>query len=370
MEKSKSIGKWLASFGIAAFCFGYFASYIPYAMGVKMISKGLFAGMNGTGFSGFEIAPATAIASFVSMYLYITFARWWKFATHSKVFGISVPRPQWFTFISGMCTAGIIITTTLSYAFSGISIVFAMLLMRGGVLILAPMVDLIARKRKRNIYWPSWVASILSLGALIVAFMEKAGTALTVVAAIDIGIYMLSYFIRFIFMSNKAKSPDEAEKKRFFVEEQMVANPFLLVFLLVVGFIGSGMAPDSLPHKIWDGFTTFTASGYFFYAFMIGVFSYGTGLFGSLILLDKREHTFCVPANRCSSIVAGVVASYLLAIFYGQRYPSINEMIGVVMILFAIVFLSYRSVMDRKKVRAGAKAEKEASCKLKCCAEG
>lgn len=369
MNLAKKMNQKLAAFGIAALCFGYFASYIPYSMGTKMITKGLFSGMGGTGFSGFEIAPATVLGSFVSMYLFITIKGWWKHATHSKILGISVPRPQWFTFISGICTSGVIITTTLAYTFSGISIVFAMLLMRGGVLILAPVVDVIIRKRKRKIYWPSWVAALLSLGALFTAFTGKTGTAITVVAAIDIILYLGCYFMRFLFMGSRAKSSDEDEKIRFFVEEQLTANPFLFMTLFVVALIGSGMGAETIPAKLWAGFTSFLFSGFFFHAFIIGIFSYGTGLFGTLILLDKREHTFCVPANRCSSIVAGVVATYLLAIFYGQRYPGVDELTGVALILGAIIFLSYRGIVEKKMAaRENGKVKKAKGTTLKCCA--
>jgi len=354
MSFSTELKRKLAAFGIAALCFGYFAAYIPYSMMVKMITKGLFTGMDGVGFSGFEIQPVAVFGTFISMFTFLTLSGWWKYATHSKVFGISVPRPRWYTLISGTCVAGIIITTTLAYTFSGISIVFAMLLMRGGVLILAPIVDSIAKKRKRKIYWPSLVAALLSIGALVAAFMGKAATNITIVAAIDIGLYLTCYFIRFVFMSNMAKSSDDDEKKGYFVEEQMVANPGLFLALLGVGIAGAFMGPETIPGKIWMGFTEFPFKGYLIPTLLIGIFSYGTGLFGSLILLDKREHTFCVPANRCSSIVAGVVATYLLAIFFEQRFPSTNQMIGVVLILAAIIFLSYRAIVEKRQ-RAGQK---------------
>ena len=55
---------------------------------------------------------------------------------------------------------------------------------------------------------------------------------------------------------------------------------------------------------------------------MIGVLSQGTGIFGGLILLDRRENTFCVPVNRASSILAGVLASLSLAFFFGHRAPG------------------------------------------------
>ncbi len=346
----------LASLGIAALCFGYFAAYIPYSMMTKMISKGLFSGMDGVGISGFEIQPVVVLGSFVSMYIYLTLSGWWKYATHSTIFGVSLPRPQWFTFISGCCTAGIIITTTLAYTFEGISIVFAMLLMRGGVLVLAPVVDTVARRRKRTIYWPSWVASFLSLAALLIAFSQKTSTAMTVVATVDISLYLFSYFFRLFFMSNRAKSDDVDERKRYFTEEQMVANFVLPLGLIVTGLIGSQMDASTLPGQIWSGIVSFPFQGHFLHALLIGIFSYGTGLFGSLIFLDKRENTFTVPANRVSSVFAGVVATYLLMFFYGQKPPDTQELIGVIIVIFAIVFLAYRSVVEKRAAKAATQA--------------
>ncbi len=354
MTTTTGIRKHIASLGIAALCFGYFASYVPYSMMTKMITKGLFEGMDGVGFTGFQIQPIAVLASAIGMLTFITLARWWKHCTHSKIFGISVPRPQWFTFISGICTACQIITTTLAYTFSGISIVFAMLLMRGGVLVMAPIVDLVAWRRRRHIYWPSMVAAALSLGALLVAFASKAGTAMTTIAAIDIGLYLFGYFFRLLFMSNRAKSDDPVERKRYFSEEQLTANIVLFSTLVVVGLVGSTMPVTSIPGQVWYGFSVLPTSGFFWTIFLIGIFSYGTGLFGSLIYLDRRENTFTVPANRSSSIIAGLIATYLLAFFYGQRLPDVHQLVGVALIIGAIAFLAWRGAVE-KRARLAAK---------------
>lgn len=343
-----------ADLGIAALCFGYFAAYVPYAMMTKMITRGLFAGMHGNGYSGFIILPVTVLASFVSMYFYLSIAGWWRFANHRRIGTVSIPWPRWYTFISGICTAGIIVTTTLAYTFNGLSIVFAMLLMRGGVLALAPIVDVVAIKRRRQIYWPSWIAASLSLGALFMAFAGEGGMAMTVLATIDVALYLASYFLRLYFMSTYAKSHDVAEKKGFFTEEQMVANPVLFLLLFVVGLVGRGMDPDSIPGTVWQGFVDFPFQGLFWTAFLIGILSYGTGLFGSLICLDRRENTFTVPANRAASVVSGVIGTYLLAIFYGQRYPDVYQLIGVVLIVGAIFFLAYRNIVEKRRCRTPA----------------
>lgn len=342
--------KFFVSIGIAAFCFGYFASYVPYSMMTKMLTSGFFEGMHGAGFTGFQILPVVATATFIAMYLYLTFSKWWRYSTHGSLLGWSIPRPRWITFISGLCTAGVIVTTTLAYTFEGISIVFAMLLMRGGTLVIAPIVDLLAVKRKRKIYWPSWVAALLSLAALFVTFSSKSGTALTLIAIINIACYWLSYLLRFFFMSNWAKSTDSAEKKRFFTEEQMVANPVLWVTIMVTALLGSKMDPATIPGQLYSGLALFQ-SDYLWHAFLVGVFSYGTGLFGTLIFLDRRENTFTVPASRISSVIAGVVATYLLAIFYGSKFPPSSELIGLAILLVAILFLSYHTVVEKRRKR-------------------
>lgn len=356
MTDRSSLKNKLAVFGIAALCFGYFASYVPYSMMTKMITKGLCCGLNGKGLTGFQIQPIAVFASFTCMFTYITLAGWWKYVTRWKVFGLSIPRPTWFTFISGICLSGQIITTTLAYTFNGISIVFAMLLMRGGVLAMAPVVDLLVKKRKRHIYWPSWVAAGLSLAALIVAFAGKAGTAMTVIAAIDISLYLLGYFFRLFIMSLRAKSDDAVERKRYFSEEQMVANIVLFAALFFVGLSGAGTGMETIRGQIWLGFTQIPFQGSFFlFIFILGFFSWGTGLFGSLIYLDKRENTFTVPANRSASIVAGVIATYLLAFFFGQRLPSAHELTGVALIIGAIFFLAWRSSFEKKRRASSAR---------------
>jgi hypothetical protein len=341
----------LAALGIFVFCFGYFASYIPFSMMTKMLTKGLFEVQAGQGFSGFVIQPMVILATVPCIFIFLSLAGWWKYATHRTIMGVSVPWPRKVTFISGMCTAGVIATTLIAYTFKGISIVFAMLLMRGGVLAMAPVIDLIA-KRHRKIYWPSWVAALLSFVALCVSFQGDSGLAMTLVASVNIGLYLLCYFLRLYIMSNYAKSTDVDEKKGYFTEEQTVANVMLLLIMLCTCLVGSQMDPVSIPGQLWYGLMEFPKLGYNGITTIIGITSFGTGLFGGLIFLDHRENTFTVPANRVSSVLAGVVATYLLGIFYGQRYPDSAELWGTALIIVSIVFLAYRTMVEKKRTRA------------------
>ncbi len=79
-------------------------------------------------------------------------------------------------------------------------------------------------------------------------------------------------------------------------------------------------------------------------AFVAGLCSQGTGIFGSLVLLDKRENTFCIPVNRASSVLAGVAASALLAgLLPMMRLPATGELLGAALMIGALVVLALPS---------------------------
>ncbi|MBO6940180.1 MAG: hypothetical protein JJ863_34730 [Deltaproteobacteria bacterium] len=321
------------------FAFGYFAAYVPYSALTKAVTTGAVPGDGSI--DGFVLLPVTVATSMVAMFTFLTVMRWWRYASRGQLFGRSVPRPGRYTFASGFCTAAIIGTTTLAYTFEGVSIVFVMLLMRGGVLMIAPIVDTITGRRPR---WFSWVALLLSLAALLVSFSERGGYAISIVSAVDIAVYLTSYFIRLRFMSRLAKSGDRETTLRYFVEEQMVASPAMFLALVVIAIAAPGPIGDS----VREGFTTFLSSPVIGHAVLIGLLSQGTGIFGGLILLDSRENTFSVPVNRSSSILAGVAASYALALTLDADLPSTYELIGAALVITAILFLTLPPLFERE----------------------
>jgi len=264
------------------------------------------------------------------MFAFITAMRWWKHASSVQLGRLRLPRPGRYTLLSGICTAGVIATTTLAYTFEGASIVFMMLLMRGGVLILAPIVDGLTG---RKVQWFSTVGLVLSINALLVAFLEDkdAGFGITWVALADVALYLGAYFVRLRLMTKLAKSDDAALRTRYFVEEQMVATP-VLVALLAIGAL--------FIDELRAGFTTFFDRPVVMEGIVIGLCSQFTGIFGGLVLLDKRENSYSVPVNRCASVLAGVVASYVIMSWLGGTGPSIHELMGAFLIVQAILFLT------------------------------
>ncbi|WP_233261267.1 hypothetical protein [Vitiosangium sp. GDMCC 1.1324] len=326
---------------IWGYALGYFACYAPYSALTKALSLGALEGMP-RGVSGFELLPWSTLASGVGMFLFLTARGWWRYASTRTVLGVRVPFPGPWTFLSGLCSAAIIATTTLAYTFSGTSIVFMMLLMRGGVLILAPLVDVLSQRR---VAWPSWVALGLSFAAVGVATAPGVDARVSVAALVDLGVYLLGYFFRLRFMSHLAKGHDASASIRYFVEEQMVATPALVVALVGAALIGEGPVLSDIRH----GFTELLVRGRVLEELLVGVLSQGTGVFGGLILLDHRENSFSVPVNRASSILAGVVATGLLSVLLGLPGAGKRELLGAALVMGAMLVLGLPTVLKARR---------------------
>ncbi len=318
------------------FAAGYFACYAPYAAVTKLLSDGrLSAG--GARIDGFGLLPLSTVASLLGMLVFISAKRWWSYAGTVRVLGAALPAPTRWTFLSGVATAAIIATTTLAYTFEGVSIVFMMLLMRGGVLIIAPFVDALG-KRKVNL--ASWVALALSAAALAMAVRPGLDGRMTALAVVDVGAYLTGYFLRLRFMSQLAKSNDASASIRYFVEEQMVATPTVVLFLTGYALVGGGPIADNLR---W-GFTGVWQSDVWLPIVVVGLLSQGTGVFGALVLLDKRTNVFCVAVNRASSILAGTLATATLGLLGLGAAITGRELIGGGLLVAALLALAWPSI--------------------------
>lgn len=335
--------------------FGYFACYVPYTALTKMLSKPLID-TGGTKVGGLELLPPTAMASVLAMVGFLLVTGWWRHAGRRTIAGRSLPMPRKLTILSGLCSSGIIATTTLAYTLGASALVLA-LFMRGGVLVLAPIIDGISRRKVR---WFSWAALILSLSSLavvaglveidghglhFVAF-DAESMAMTTVAIVDVGLYLAFYFVRLTLMSKRAKSSDSATNLRYFVEELMVSTPALVILLALGALVLGG----DHGHELRVGFSSFFDRPVVLHAFAIGVLSQGTGIFGGLIFLDQRENTFCVPVNRASSVLAVLIASVFLTSAY-PSYPAVQraELIGAALIIAAIGFLTIAPALAKRR---------------------
>ncbi len=307
---------------------GYFAAYVPYSALTKAVTS------EADGLAGVRLLPSTALASFVTAALLLLLTGWWRRAGRLTVGRVSLPVPGPWTLLSGLCSAVIIASTTLAYTFGGISIVFMMLIMRGGVLVLAPLVDRLAR---RKVSARAWLALSLSLAAVVLAAVGRVDLRFGVAAAVDVGAYLLAYFVRLRAMSHVAKTDDADVRMRYFVEEQLVSTPALLAGLALLSVLDG---PAEL-RALGEGFSALTSVGVTWPQLAIGVLSQGTGVFGALVLLQPHENSFCVPVNRASSILAGVLATALLALAGAGGPPDARELSGAGILLIAVGLLAW-----------------------------
>ncbi len=318
--------------GIWGLGLGYFLFYTPYSGLTRALSNGILTGTHRQ-LRGTVLLPVTVMAVAIGMLGFITVMNWWKYAGHREFLGVSIPFPRRQTFLSGICMATIMGTTTLAFAFEGISIVLVLVLLRGGVLIIAPLVDTIVGRRVR---WFCWAAMLISLMAVLVVLGDATSYQLKIPATVAIAAYLTAYFIKFQLMSRLAKTNERSTTLRYFVEEQMVASPLLLFVLAALASIGLGDAMMGL--RI--GFTTFLASKESGFALLVGLLYAGLCVCTSLIFLDRRENTFCIPMHCGSSMLSGVAATYALSFAFHQTPPNQSQLVSAGLIVVALAFLS------------------------------
>jgi hypothetical protein len=287
---------------------------------------------------------AAGVGTAVVTPLIVTGLGWWRYAGRRQLLGVSMPWPTRCTLLAGLATALIIYTTTLMYSFSGVSIVLAMLLMRAGVLMLAPVVDGLFKRRVR---WFSWTAFGLSLFALVAVAAELRGYHLTWALGVTVGAYVGAYAVRLQCMNIQAKSHDRDATHRYFVEEQMVAMGVLLVVPVALGLAGS----SGVMLEIRRGFASLVASNALWPSLLIGVLYAFLYWFGTSIYLDRRENTFCISLNRCSSVLAVVAASYAIAFLFGEPLPNAGELAGAALLAIAMLFLSPLHHLRVRRIR-------------------
>ncbi len=312
--------------------FGYFAVYIPYSALIKIITLGHWPGSSDA-VSGFQLLPATAIATAVVASAIVSVMGWWKYASRRKVFGIDLPCPSSLVALSGFGTAIIMATTTLAYTTKGVSILLALLLLRGGVMIMAPMIDFAF---KRKVRWFSWLALACALAGVVVALADVHNYRMTLVATLNIVAYLTGYLLRLPCINTLAKCDDVSVTRRYLVEEMMVATTLYVAILAIGAAIGTGPILADV-RAGFEGFFTSSITGQ---GLLVGALYACLYFFGTLVYLDRRENAFCIPLNRCVSVLSVLVASYALAARFGLAPPSAAELTSAGLIVVALLLLS------------------------------
>src|SRR5262245_987132 len=212
---------------------GYVAAYLPYVILMRLISTTPQDGSRAL--TGLEILPIMLVSGAVFSIGFIWLVGWQRHVTRVQLGPLRLPLASKWTAASGVCTALILVTVPLSYTFQDVSIPFMQLLMRGDILIIAPVVDLLMR---RKVHWWSWAALALVAIALVVTLSDRGGLNLPPLAIATIIVYTIGYFGRLWIMSRVSKDDDPVRLRAFFSEEKIVAFPVAILMLLAVVAFG------------------------------------------------------------------------------------------------------------------------------------
>ncbi|NBC36041.1 hypothetical protein GTZ99_05660 [Novosphingobium sp. FSY-8] len=322
----------LARFPMEGWVLVYFLSYLPNVMITRAVT-GLADPVLGRPLTGLETLPASLIVNMLLTYGFIWLSGWHRDAHAVMVGRWRIPCPTRWTLLSGLGTAAILFTVPLSLTFKGVSIPFIQLIMRGDILIIAPLVDMVFGRRVR---WFSWVALGMVAVALVVTLTDRGGLKLPPLAIFTVVVYTLGYFTRLAVMTRIGKNGDDATMRRYFVEEKMIALPASVAMLAAVSASGLGGQSGELSVgflQVWSLPAIWPLIG-------IGATLTVISVVAIIILMDPRENAYCVPLERAASLVAGVGGAMLLAWMWGMKMPRPAELTGAAILIAAIVLLS------------------------------
>lgn len=340
------------------YCLGYFIAYIFTGVAVKYFTSN--ASMFLPHVREIEYLVYSTIGGSIICILVLLLWRWYKIKSHSyaTIGKIKIPSEIFYIIPSGICTAVVIPTTTLMYLLP-ISVMVAMVIMRGSVIIISRLVDAIQIKQgilKKKIYWEEEVAVIFAVVAICLDIFygsKVAGEFAFVhspIAMSILGSYIVAYSIRIYIMNYYRNTRDKKapqDNKGFFAIEQITSS----LTMLLVGFILFKLSTNLVP--IMQFQEALTSPTKYWPKEIIAGFAYGAGAFFSvfLFMFKGRTATFSGLVNRLTSLVAGTIATLLFWMMFNGKAPSTKDWISLIFIFVAVGFLT--------------KAEKKRTAELK-----
>jgi len=286
-----------------------------------------------------------------------------------NVGGLKVPAEAMYIIPSGICTAVVIPTTTLMYSLP-ISVLVAMVIMRGSVIVISRLVDEVQIRQgilhrrvyheeniavmfallavatnvlllpfedalyARGITVPSWMGYHPGAGKGNFDFLHNAA-AMTI-----LGSYITAYAARIYIMNyykNTRGKGVKLDNRGFFAVEQVSATTtMVLVGLLVI------MGPA------WFGWTDkrivefSQAAAHPDFAALVAGVPYALVAFFSvfIFMFEGRTATFAGLVNRLTSLLAGTAATIVLWAMFKQKFPTMQDWISAGFILVAVYFLT------------------------------
>lgn len=328
-------------------CGGYFVFYVLTGVTVKY-----FQGPRAEGYPGLEdgtfLVYSTAGGSALCLLICVALG-WFSLGSgrRTTLLGLPVPAELPALLASGVCAAVIIPATTLLYSLP-ISVMVAMVMMRGSIIIVSRLVDsalVWQGLRRASVRWEENAAVAFALLALVIPLFESSDLEMSPAAAGIFVSYVAAYAVR-LYLMNRFKLSGSAavggDSRFYFAGEQAVAT---VVMLVAAGAVAGGALPGptgdamraawSAPPDVWP--LALAAGGAYGMVAFFSVF---------IFLQPGRSATFSGLVNRLTSLVAGTTATVCSHYWLGGKAPERADWAALGVIGIAVGFLA---LAERRK---------------------
>lgn len=363
-------------------CAGYFAFYVMTGVAVKY-----FLQVREPPFSQMGYLVQNTFGSATFALLVIALLGWFRMTGNRtvRIGPFEIPGEARYIVPSGICTAVIIPTTTLMYTLP-ISVMVAMVIMRGSVIVISRAVDAIQSAQgilRKRVYMEENVAVVFALLAVAthvllvpaVGALEANGIGASQWLGVDpddargsfdflanaaamtiLGSYVVAYSLRIYIMNyfKNTRAPGvEQDNRGFFAIEQVAASVTMVLAALFVF-----TSPETLgwtDERVMD----FRAGvqNPEWSAILSGIPFGAVAFFSVFIFLFKgRTATFAGLVNRLTSLLAGTCATILMFFIFGSAFPSMRDWISLAFILVAVAFLTRAERRRVEEMRAATAA--------------
>jgi hypothetical protein len=264
--------------------------------------------------------------------------------------GRRFPSEYLYIIPSGVCTAVVIPTTTLMYSLP-ISVMVAMVIMRGGVIVISRVVDAIQIRQgilSKRVYLEENLGVVFALGAVLVHLVfAKEGDfafAKNPAAMTILGSYLTAYSFRIYIMNYYKNTRPKGvghDNKGFYAVEQISAFTVLVIVvivLLALPLSADDVAASASRLGLFQG-AVFEPRPMWHWAILAGMAFGVVSFFSVFIFMYKgRTATFAGLVNRLTSLAAGTTATLLVAVFFGMKMPKPKDWASLGFIIVAVVY--------------------------------
>lgn len=331
------------------FCIGYFVLYVITGISVKY-----FLGSPQQGFPGMPeihyLVYNTIGGNLLALVVVLIF-RWYKIQSNSYtgLLGKKIPSELLYIIPSGVCTAVVIPTTTLMYTLP-ISVMVAMVIMRGSIIVISRAIDAIQIRQgilHKKVYWEENAAvlfAVIAVAANLVNLKPGSFDFLGSTAAMTIlTSYLIAYSIRIYIMNyykNTRGKGVKQDNKAFFAIEQIAATVTMFTVGIIL-FYSTDLFGWTAAQILQFREAFVTPDNMWSWAMISGLAFGLLAFFSVFIFMFKgRTATFAGLVNRLTSLIAGTAATLLFAVIFGGKYPVAEDWITLGFIFIAVAFLT------------------------------